>query len=414
MQKILRDYEVFQFPNGLRLVHKQVTNSKIAHCGYVLDMGSRDENDAELGIAHFWEHMAFKGTTKRKSFHILNSLESVGGELNAYTTKEKVCFYASFLENYYSKAVELLTDISFNSVFPDKEIEKERTVILEEMSMYLDAPDDAIADEFDALVFQNHSLGNNILGTTESVKRFTKANFQQFIARNTDTHRIIFASVGNFTLAQVLKMVSKHLAAIPEVHNERNRVPFINYSPTTIQKRKPISQAHATIGCMAPAISDARRLPYFMLINLLGGPAMNTRLNMSLREKYGLVYAVEASYTPYIDTGMTSIYFGTEKQQLNRATDLVFKEIRKLQTDKLGITQLKQTKDQLKGQLAMAEENNANLMLMLGKSLLDAERIDSLDEVFQQIEVITATQLCDLANELLQIDQMAMLSYLPE
>jgi predicted Zn-dependent peptidase len=414
MQKILRDYEVFQFPNGLRLVHKQVTNSKIAHCGYVLDMGSRDETDAELGIAHFWEHMAFKGTTKRKSFHILNSLESVGGELNAYTTKEKVCFYASFLDNYYSKAVELLTDITFNSVFPDKEIEKERTVILEEMSMYLDAPDDAIADEFDALFFQNHPLGNNILGTTESVKRFTKANFQQFIARNTDTHRIIFASVGNFTLAQVIKMVSKHLAAIPEVHTERNRLPFTNYSPTTIQKRKPISQAHATFGCLAPPISDARRLPYFMLINLLGGPAMNTRLNMSLREKYGLVYAVEASYTPYIDTGMTNIYFGTEKQQLNRATDLVFKEIRKLQTDKLGITQLKQTKDQLKGQLAMAEENNANLMLMLGKSLLDAERIDSLDEVFQQIDIITAPQLCDMANEFLQIDQMAMLSYLPE
>jgi predicted Zn-dependent peptidase len=414
MQKVLRDYEVFQFPNGLRLVHKQVTNSKIAHCGFVLDMGSRDETDAELGIAHFWEHMAFKGTSKRKSFHILNSLESVGGELNAYTTKEKVCFYASFLDNYYSKAVELLTDITFNSTFPEKEIEKERTVILEEMSMYLDAPDDAIADEFDAQVFQNHTLGNNILGTTESVKRFTKANFQQFIAQNTDTHRIIFASVGNFTLAEVLKMVSKHLIDIPEVHTVRERKPFTTYKPTSVQKKKPISQAHATIGCLAPAISDARRLPYFMLINLLGGPAMNTRLNMSLREKYGLVYAVEASYTPYIDTGMTSIYFGTEKQQLNRATDLVLKEIKKLQTDKLGIIQLKQTKDQLKGQLAMAEENNANLMLMLGKSLLDAEKIDSLDEVFQQIDAITSSQLLDLANELLQIDQMSTLTYLPE
>jgi predicted Zn-dependent peptidase len=414
MQKVLRDYEVFQFPNGLRLVHKQVTNSKIAHCGFVLDMGSRDETDAELGIAHFWEHMAFKGTSKRKSFHILNSLESVGGELNAYTTKEKVCFYASFLDNYYSKAVELLTDITFNSTFPEKEIEKERTVILEEMSMYLDAPDDAIADEFDAQVFQNHTLGNNILGTTESVKRFTKANFQQFIAQNTDTHRIIFASVGNFTLAEVLKKVSKHLIDIPEVHTVRERKPFTTYKPTLVQKKKPISQAHATIGCLAPAISDAIRLPYFMLINLMGGPAMNTRLNMSLREKYGLVYAVEASYTPYIDTGMTSIYFGTEKQQLNRATDLVLKEVKKLQTDKLGIIQLKQTKDQLKGQLAMAEENNANLMLMLGKSLLDAEKIDSLDEVFQQIEVITSSQLLEMANELLQIDQMSTLTYLPE
>jgi len=414
MQKILRDYEVYEFPNGIRLVHKQVTNSKIAHCGFVLDLGSRDEEPQQLGIAHFWEHMAFKGTKKRKSYHILNSLEAVGGELNAYTTKEKVCFYASFLDKYYSKAVELLTDITFHSTFPEKEIEKERTVILEEMSMYLDAPDDALADEFDAVVFQNHTLGNNILGTTESVKRFSQADFQNFIGQNTDTNRIIFASVGNFSLKQILQKVSAYLSAIPEVHFKKQRTPFINYTPTTVQKLKPISQAHVMLGCIAPALTDHKRLPYFMLINLLGGPAMNTRLNMSLREKYGLVYTVEASYTPYVDTGMLSIYFGTEKQQLNRANDLVAKEILKLQNQILGITQLKQTKEQLKGQLAMAEENNASLMLMLGKSLIDTEKVDSIDEVFEQIDAITAIQLADLANEHLQLSAMSSLTYMPE
>src|SRR5688572_30156357 len=199
------EYQIHTLPNGIRILHKQVLHTKIAHSGFTLDIGSRDENETQLGLAHFWEHMAFKGTEKRKAFHILNRLETVGGELNAYTTKEKICFYASVLDAHFEKAFELLADITFHSIFPSKEIEKERGVILEEMAMYLDAPEDAIVDEFDSVIFKNHSLGNNILGTTESVTRFQKEDFLDFIRDNYSTDRLVFASVSNLPFAKVVK-----------------------------------------------------------------------------------------------------------------------------------------------------------------------------------------------------------------
>ena len=199
----MRDYEIHTLNNGIRIVHKEVKSTKIVHCGFILNIGSRDENDNQQGLAHFWEHMAFKGTSKRKAFHIINRLESVGGELNAYTTKEKICFYASVLDNYFEKALELLTDITFDSIFPEKQIEKERGVILEEMAMYHDAPEDAIQDEFDNLVFKGHPLGNNILGTAESVRSFRRQHFKQFVSENINTGQLIFSVVGNISLKNI-------------------------------------------------------------------------------------------------------------------------------------------------------------------------------------------------------------------
>lgn len=409
------DYELHQFANGIRLVHKQVPHTKIAHCGFVLDMGSRDETESQAGLAHFWEHMAFKGTEKRRSFHILNRLERVGGELNAYTTKEKVTFYASFLDIHYRMAAELLTDITFHSVFPEKEIEKERSVILEEMAMYRDVPDDAIADEFDALLFEGHSLGYNILGTTETVGRFGREDFKQFIREHLDTGRIIFSSVGNLTMRQVMQIMGPLLESIPAMYSTRRRQPFVESKIAQVRNEiKPINQAHCMMGALAPTVSDPRRLPYFMLVNLLGGPAMNSRLNMALRERRGYVYGVEASFTPFTDTGEMAIYFGTEKKQLQRCIDLVKREVRLLRQKPLGKSQLIQAKEQLMGQLAMAEESNLNLMLMLGKSLLDAERVESLSEIFAQIKRITESQLSDLANELLLEESFSILTYQPE
>ena len=410
----MKDYEVHTFSNGLRLVHKQVSNTKIAHCGFVLDIGSRDEDEHQQGIAHFWEHMAFKGTVKRRSFHICNRLEAVGGELNAYTTKEKICFYASVLDTFHEKATELLADITFNSVFPEKEIEKERSVILEEMSMYQDTPDDAIQDEFDGVVFGKHPLGKNILGTADSVKSFTRPDFKAFIAENLNTERMVFSSVGNFDLKTAVKRLEKHIAHVPADHAAKPRTLFTGYIPVTTQESRPVTQAHCMMGAPAYPINHPDRLPFFLLVNLLGGPGMNSRLNLSLREKHGLVYGIEAAYQPYTDTGLFSIYFATEAKQQQKAIGLVLKELKKLREAPLGITQLHTAKQQLMGQLAMAEESNLSLMLMLGKSLLDSGKIEPLTDIFGRIEAISASRLHEIALEMLDPERYSRLSYQPE
>jgi predicted Zn-dependent peptidase len=394
----MKDFQVHQFANNIRLVHKQVNNTRVMHCGYVIDIGSRDENYEKQGLAHFWEHMAFKGTAKRKAFHIINRLESVGGELNAFTTKEKIFFYASVLGEYFEMAVELLTDITFNSVFPDKQIEKERDVILDEMAMYLDNPDDAIQDDFDAVVFGKHSLGNNILGTAESIKSIHKTDFLEFIAKNLSNKGVVFSVVGPRSHKETLKVVSKYLEPIPEHSSGRYRI-----KPEPLYGRKNIAgknfgRAYCAIGRDAYTIHDKERIPFFLLTNILGGPAMNSRLNLSLREKFGLVYSIDASFSSYSDTGIFGIFFGTEKKYLNRSIRLVLSELRKLREQKLGSLQLHKAKQQIKGQLAVAEENNTNLMLMMGRSLLDLDRIDHLDFIFQQIEAQTSSSLIEISE----------------
>ncbi len=407
------DYELHTLSNGIRLVHKQVTNTKIIHCGFILDIGSRDETPQTQGIAHFWEHMAFKGTRKRKAFHIINRLESVGGELNAYTTKEKICFYASTLDRFFDQAIELLADITFDSIFPQSQIEKERKVILEEMAMYYDAPDDAIQDDFDKVIFGGHPLGMNILGTASSVKSFSRNDFKQFIAENINTGRIIFSSVGNIPFNKVIKQARKYLNAIPIYKAERSRLPFLKIEPHNLEVKRNITQTLCTIGRTAYPIKDKNRLPFFMLINLLGGPGMNSRLNLALREKYGFVYSVDANYNSYTDTGLFGIFFGTEPKQLDRCINLVNKELKKLMEIQLGVMQLHRTKEQLMGQLAMAEENYVGLMLMMGKSLLDIEKIDSLDEIFKQIKSIKAVDLQHIANEMFVSSEMSYLKFIP-
>lgn len=410
----MEDYELFTLKNGIRVVHKQIPTTKIAHCGFILDIGSRDETKEDQGIAHFWEHMAFKGTQKRKSFHIINRLEVVGGELNAYTTKEKICFYASILDEHYEKALDLLKDITFCSIFPPKEIEKERSVILEEMSMYYDSPDEAIQDDFENVLFGDHSLGFNILGTQESVKSIQRRDFIEFVNNNLDTHKLIFSSVGNLPMKKVVKLCEKYLNDIPEYTSSHKRQLFKKYKPKTIVKSRNITQAHCVIGRPSYPIKDKRRLLFFMLINLLGGPGMNSRLNLALRERYGLVYTVEAGYTPFIDTGIFSIYFGTEKRHLEKSINLVLKELKRLKEVPMGTLQLHTAKAQLMGQLAIAEESNIGFMQMMGKSLLDIGGIDSLSDIFNRIKKISAPELQDIANEAFDFDKFSFLTYLPE
>jgi len=407
----MNSYKIKTLENGIRVIHQPVSNSKIVHCGFALDIGSRDEKPHQVGIAHFWEHMAFKGTKKRKTYHILNRLDSVGGELNAYTTKEKIFFHASVLEQYLDKAMDLLVDITFQSIFPEKQIEKERLVILEEMAMYKDSPEDDIQDQFDEVIFSDHPLGNNILGTEESLKSFTRQHFLEFLEENLDTERTVFSIVGNIPERKLERYIKKYLEPIEHHKRKRERIPFNNYKPNNINQNKEISQSQCAIGATAYPIHHPKRLAFFMLVNILGGPGMNSRLNMALREKYGFVYAIDAGYHPFTDTALFSIFFGTDPGQLPKSIKLVKKELKKLQEQPLGSLQLHVAKQQLMGQLAMAEENNMNYMLMLGRSLLDKDKIESLDELFEQIKLVSARDLQDTAHEIFTEDRLSILTY---
>ena len=401
-------------PNGIRIAHKQVPHTQIAHLGLMLDMGSRDEQPHQQGLAHFWEHMAFKGTEHRQAHHIINRLENVGGELNAYTTKEKICFHASLLDVHAEKAIDLLSDITFHSTFPDRQIERERGVILEEMAMYYDSPEDAIQDDFDQLVFPNHPLGYNILGTADTVNSFTKDSLRGFIDQNIDTERIIFSSVSNMPFQKVIRMTEKYLRDVPTKRAGRIRQAPTGYVPQTDQLKRPITQAQCAFGRTAYSLPDPKRLPFFMLVNLLGGPGMNSRLNMNLRERYGLVYSIDASYTPYLDCGYLGVYFGTDPKQIDRSLTLIGREFKVLREKPLTTSQLHNTKEQLRGQLAMAEEGNNSFMLMMAKSLLDIGRVEPLSDIFNEIQAVTAAQLQDLAVEMLYEKEFSTLLFMPE
>ncbi|MBR9998560.1 MAG: insulinase family protein [Cyclobacteriaceae bacterium] len=410
---MVKDHHVFSFPNDIRFVYKQVKNTKVFHCGFIVDVGSRDEMPDEQGLAHFWEHMAFKGTEKRRAFHIINRLESVGGELNAFTTKEKISFYASVLEDHLEKAIDLLVDITFNSVFPEKQIERERLVIMDELAMYNDSPEDNLQDEFDEVVFGDHSLGKNILGTEESLRNFHKNHFHEFIRQNLSGQRIIFSAVGAASFRQVLKIAEKYLASIPVFQVDRQRInPRFLYGQT-ILRNKSFGRSYCAIGRDAYHLNDDRRYPFFLLTNILGGPGLNSRLNLSLREKYGYVYSVDASYHGYTDSGMTAIFFGTEKKYLDRSIRIILKEIEKLKSQRLGTVQFHKAKQQIMGQLAIAEENNVNLMLMMGRSLLDIHKIETLEEVFDKISRITSFQVMEVANEIYEKEKLNYLIFQP-
>ncbi|WP_425635774.1 M16 family metallopeptidase [Algoriphagus yeomjeoni] len=408
------ELNIKELSNGIRIVHQEVTHTRLVHCGFILDIGSRDETKEQEGLAHFWEHMAFKGTQKRKTFHILNRLESLGGELNAYTTKEKVCFYASTLKEHYGKASELLFDITFNSTFPEKQIEKERQVILEEMAMYRDSPDDAIQDELDELVFENHALGRNILGTEQTVGSFTQQDFFDFISTRLDTSRLIFSVVGNISFQKVLKGIESPLSQIQTKRSLYVRNGFNNYSPKIKTQERDISQSLCAIGRPAFSLYDPNRFKLYLLNNILGGPSMNSRLNLMLREKHGYVYSIESSYQPFSDVGFFGIYFGTEGKTLKKAQSLVLKEMNKLSNTKLGTLQLHMAKEQAIGQMAMAEENYSALMLVYGKSLLDHGKVDPLDKIFAQIKNTTATEIQGIAQDIFNPDQLTFLTYTPQ
>lgn len=410
----MRNIKIFKLSNGIRVVHQQLATTKIVHCGIILDIGSRDENTENQGIAHFWEHMAFKGTKRRRSFNIINSLDSIGGELNAYTDKEKVVFYASVRDEYFERAVDVLSDITFHSIFPDYQIEKERGVILEEMAMYNDSPDDSLQDEFESIVYKDHPMGMNILGKPETVNSFTKRDFLTFFKNHLGTDKIAFSCVGNISMEVVERIAKKYLEALVTKAAKAKRKKFKVYKPREQILKRTVKQAKCALGRDAYPIINDDRIPLFLLVNMLGGPGMNSRLNLALREKYGFVYSIDAHYIPYTDTGMFAVFFGTEPKQLTRCISLVKKELYRFCEKPLTRRQLSSAKEQIKGQLAMAEENNLNLMLSMGRSVLDIGRVPSLEEIYNQIDEISALKMLDIAQDIFDESKMSYLIMEPE
>ncbi len=399
-----------QLPNGIRVVH-QFVDSPVAHCGIIINTGSRDEDLQEQGLAHFIEHTIFKGTLKRKSFHILSRLEDVGGELNAYTTKEETAIHASFLAEYYERTMELFSDILINSTFPDQELKKEKDVIIDEINSYNDSPSELIFDDFEELIFEGHPIGRNILGTPENVRGFTRDDIRRFMDRNYNTDQIVICSVGNVSGKRFFHLAQRYFSHFPGNQRSFSRPKFVGNSAKTKTVEKETFQSHCLIGGLAYDVFHADRIGLVLLNTILGGQSGNSRLNLALRERNGIAYNLESSYTAYSDTGTITIYFGTDQVNLEKAISLIKREIIILQDRLLGGIQISKAKKQLVGQLAMSQENHEDLMLTLGKSFLTYNKMDGLDVIYKKINEITPSQIRNIANEILDFGKLSMLIY---
>jgi predicted Zn-dependent peptidase len=408
--KLKQEYQQAVLPNGIRIVHKYV-NSIVAHCGIIINAGSRDESDKEQGAAHFIEHVIFKGTTKRKAFHILSRLENVGGELNAFTTKEETCIYASFMEQYYQRAAELISDIVFNSTFPENEIEKEKDVVIDELNSYKDNPTESIFDEFEELIYTGHPLGRNILGDKKSIQNIKRQMLLDFIRKNYNTNEIVFCSVGKMEFKVLVKLVEKYFSAVKDNPRTKKRKKFGNYIPRQKIFEKNFFQTHCIIGNTGFNHYESKKNILILLNNILGGPGLNSRLSLAIREKYGFCYNIESLFTPYSDTGVFGIYLATDKDFVERTISLTYKEMEKLKNIKLSGLQLNKYKQQLIGQIAISSESNSFEMLTMGKSLLIYDHVDSIKEINSKIESITAEQLLDVANEIFDFNRLSVLKY---
>ena len=405
-------YFTHTLSNGIRLVHKPV-DSLVAHCGITINAGSRDELPDEQGMAHFIEHLIFKGTAKRKAYHVLSHMENVGGEINAYTGKEDTCIYASFMHIHYARCFDLISDIVFHSSFPEKEIQKEKDVVIDEINSYKDSPGEQIFDDFDQLVFKNHTLGSNILGTPQHLKKFRKDHIINFLQRNYVTHEMVISSVGKIDFGKLIRLAERYFGYLPPSLKNLPRESLNGYDAEAKLVKRRNHQVHCVLGNRAYSADDDKKTALVLLNNILGGPGLNSRLNMAVREKHGLCYNIESHYQPYSDTGLFSIYLGTDHQFIDRAVSLVLKELERLREKRLGSLQLKRAKLQLQGQVAISFESNLNEMLSIGKSIILYNKIDTLEQINQKIEKVNASELLDVANEIFNPARLSMLMYKP-
>lgn len=456
-------YNTYTLNNGLRIIHLP-SDSKVVYCGYQINAGTRDEEPGEEGLAHFCEHVTFKGTERRKAWHILNCLESVGGDLNAYTNKEGTVYYSAILKEHIARAVDLLSDIVFHSVYPQAEIDKEVEVICDEIESYNDSPAELIYDEFENILFKDSSLGHNILGTAEQVRTFTTEDALRFTRKLYRPDNAIFFAYGDIDFKKLVKLVKRALAdddsgklaeedchadfsrdtgfagardseitqmsQMTQISGDENSITTEksvssvksvgpkNYPSVgeeiagqTIVMQKNTHQAHVMIGTRAYDVNDDRRMPLYLLNNILGGPGMNAKLNLALREHNGLVYTVESTMVAYGDTGTWSIYFGCDEHDIKRCLRLVRKELDRMMEKPLSDSQLKAAKKQIKGQIGVACDNRENFALDFGKSFLHYGWEKNVDCLYEQVEAITSQQIQDVARELFDKDRLITLIF---
>ena len=413
-------YNTYTLDNGLRIIHLP-SDSKVVYCGYQINAGTRDEEPGEEGLAHFCEHVTFKGTERRKAWHILNCLESVGGDLNAYTNKEGTVYYAAILKEHIARAVDLLSDIVFHSTYPQQEIDKEVEVICDEIESYNDSPAELIYDEFENILFKGNSLGHNILGTAEQVRQFTTEDALRFTRKLYRPDNAVFFAYGDIDFKKLVTLLkrsvgSEELRVKNEEFNSREEERMKgeeSNSPKgqTIVMEKHTHQAHVMIGTQAYDVHDDRRMPLYLLNNILGGPGMNAKLNLALREHNGLVYTVESTMVAYGDTGTWSIYFGCDEHDVKRCLRLVRKELDKFMEKPLSDAQLRATKKQIKGQIGVACDNRENFALDFGKSFLHYGWEKNVDRLYEQVDAITAQQMQAVAQELFDEHRLTTLIF---
>jgi predicted Zn-dependent peptidase len=406
------EYNVHTLPNGIRLLHVP-SASTISHACIIINTGSRDEPEGKAGLAHFIEHLIFKRTKKRSMNQILNRLESVGADLNAYTTKEYTCIHASFLNPYLDRTLDLFNDIIFHSTFPEEEMDKEKSVILDEIASYLDQPEEAINDDFEDMLFAGNALGNNILGTVESVSNFTREDVINFRKANYRTNEIAVAVLGDYSFNSVVKKGTKHFSDVEENSPSLNRKKPAILNPTSTDIYKPIMQSHCIVGGQTYSTHHKNKAGLMLLNNYFGGNGMSSVLNLQIREKYGIAYTIESNFSPLSDTGIFSIYFGTDKEKHTKALTLIFKEMKKLKDHPLNELQLQKAKNKFIGQIALSEENRIGLIISMAKSLIDHDRIDSLAQVFERINKVSTTEMAQIVDDVLAPEQLNIFTFSP-
>ena len=398
------------FDSGLRLVYLHKPSS-VAHLGFFFRAGSRFEKENQTGLAHFLEHCVFKGTKKRSGIQTISRLDEVGGELNAYTAKEELCLHASFPKQHLARAIELLSDISVNPTFSKREVQKEKEIVIDEINSYLDSPSDKIFDDFEEEFFKGHALGNNILGKREDLKKLSQKDLHEFVQSYFSKENLVVSFVGDIPIESLERYLNKYMENMPNKGVAIKINPYSGYEPFNIVRKESNYQAHLILGGMAPNYFDEKRTAMAMLMNMLGGPAMNATLNISLRERHVLAYSIEAAYVPYADVGFWQIYVGCESKNINKSIKLIHKELTRLQNKQISVAKLKRLKQQFKGQLALSMDVNSGLMHSLGKSLLAFGQIDTLEDIHKSIDAILAEDIQALAQNCMKISEISSLIF---
>lgn len=394
----MAEFYTYTLPNGIRGIHRQVKGG-VTRCALCINAGSRDELPKEFGLAHFCEHGLFKGTLKRKAYQVNCRLENLGGELNAFTTKEDTTIHATTLKGEFSKALELVADVAFHSTFPEHELRKEREVIFDEINTYKDSPAEMIYDEFEDLLFAGSELGHNILGRKATLKGFDQHSCLSFIQRCHTTDQMVLSTIGNLSSKRIEALALRHFGEVASTQRSFSRQAPNAVAPFDLIRHKHTHQTHCIIGTRAYSIDEKQRLPLGLAINILGGPSANSRLNLSVRERHGLSYSVEAAYTPYGDTGLVMIYFSSDHEHGERCCELILQEIDRLKREPLTERRLAMAKRQFIAQLAISMESNEGYMLGVGKSLLCHREIDTMEEVYRKVEALKSTDLCAAMEE---------------